>query len=608
MGTFYMRTTSPTASNKFYHNVTYNPFATPQYNMPNCTCYAFGRFSEIIGSTASLPTGNAGTWWGSVGSAYSRSQQPQVGAIMCWSIPGRAGHVGVVERITRNADGSVKSVLCSQSSYGSNHNGRYFWVEELTPPSYRNYVGSSAIFQGFILNPAVAADKCKRLADSSSTQTTTIAPTTTTQGRAVSTGKTVSGCDAFMSVAKSKVDDSSAHAWVQSMMPGIGNLAWCAAFVSACAKKAGVAGKVIGVSASCAGMEDATKALGGVSVKGPRYGNTSYVPKIGDLVMFLWGSEYGYHWYDHVGIVSGYVLNPPQLETIEGNTSGGCHRRYYTMNGSSAFSNLKSVATYVHPNWSTVGGVSVDNCVSQSMDSYGFAQKMYDSINSKTDAIIREVGYVNSSMKPSITTSSIELSLINHTLIFSGLMLAQSKSNGLQSGIQNAIQLSGSGYGSTVVYSTAKFSSTQQEIYQFFNRRAVNVSVICGILANIQYASNYKTNAQFNLVGGKYLSIGLFGWTKYRDKMREKVPKWQNDMTGQLNFFWDQLTSWFEYSGLKTKLFSISVTDKASAGLAGQYIAQYFETASSDTAKINKCKNTAELLFSQLVPQVVYNT
>lgn len=124
-----------------------NPFYAAGYGLPNCTCYAFGRFWEISDPTGEglnvphLPTGDAGTWFPNV-SGYETGQTPQLGAVACWANPGEAGHVGIVEEI--HSDGSI---TCSNSDYGgayfriSNHSGNYNW--------------GTYIFQGFIYNPFV---------------------------------------------------------------------------------------------------------------------------------------------------------------------------------------------------------------------------------------------------------------------------------------------------------------------------------------------------------------------------------------------------------------------------------------------------------------------
>lgn len=147
MATFVQRTTAPDSNNAYYYAD--NPFHQSGYGLPNCTCYAFGRFWELQGgSIPSLSWSNAEDWYGHA-DGYARGQTPKLGAVICWrkGVAGDdsdgAGHVAIVEAI--NADGSI---VTSNSAYG----GSLFYMETLTKES--NYsCGSSYTFQGFIYNP-----------------------------------------------------------------------------------------------------------------------------------------------------------------------------------------------------------------------------------------------------------------------------------------------------------------------------------------------------------------------------------------------------------------------------------------------------------------------
>ena len=114
MPTFTPRTTSTgMQSSPYWNNSAYNPFL-PTYGLPNCTCYVWGRWYEILGYRPSgLYTGNAGTWWSNI-SAYQKGLTPKLGAIMCMAGGPYSGlgHVAVVEKIY--SDGTV---LLSQSAY-----------------------------------------------------------------------------------------------------------------------------------------------------------------------------------------------------------------------------------------------------------------------------------------------------------------------------------------------------------------------------------------------------------------------------------------------------------------------------------------------------------
>ena len=140
------RLQAPSTSNKyFYAN---NIFYQCGYGLPNCTCYAWGRFYEISGERPKLSTSNAENWWNH-NDGYERGKTPRLGAVICWS-KGKvgvgsdgAGHVGIVEKIY--SDGSI---LVGQSGWGAKSR---FWTTKVS----KGYALSGYKFQGFIYNPAV---------------------------------------------------------------------------------------------------------------------------------------------------------------------------------------------------------------------------------------------------------------------------------------------------------------------------------------------------------------------------------------------------------------------------------------------------------------------
>lgn len=146
MANFTPRTTAPATTNSYYYDN--NVFYQSGYGLPNCTCYAWGRFYELSGERPNLSTADAESWYGT-DDGYSRGQTPKLGAVICWrrGVVGDdsdgAGHVAIVEKI--NADGSIET---SNSAYG----GSLFYMQTLTKES--NYeLDSRYTFQGFIYNP-----------------------------------------------------------------------------------------------------------------------------------------------------------------------------------------------------------------------------------------------------------------------------------------------------------------------------------------------------------------------------------------------------------------------------------------------------------------------
>lgn len=147
--TFRPRLSAPGYSSKYWYSL--NPFYHAGYGLPNCTCYAWGRFYEILGRKPVLSLGNAEDWYGK-NDGYSRGSTPRLGAVICWR-KGRAGyggdgagHVAVVEKIY--SDGSI---LISQSGWRSSR----FWTSVVK----KGYHRSGYVFQGFIYNPAVTGSE-----------------------------------------------------------------------------------------------------------------------------------------------------------------------------------------------------------------------------------------------------------------------------------------------------------------------------------------------------------------------------------------------------------------------------------------------------------------
>lgn len=126
-----------------------NPFYKSGYGLPNCTCYAWGRFWEISdfsgdgSNRPTLPLGDAGTWFPNA-AGYQTGQTPKLGAVICWSKPGASGHVAIVERILDNGD-----IITSNSAY----NSTFFYTQTIY--KVNGYNSGNYVFQGFIYNPFV---------------------------------------------------------------------------------------------------------------------------------------------------------------------------------------------------------------------------------------------------------------------------------------------------------------------------------------------------------------------------------------------------------------------------------------------------------------------
>lgn len=131
-----------------------NPFYQSGYGMPNCTCYAWGRFWEISDpnnqniNRPNLSLGNAKEWWqyNITNNIYDYGQTPRLGATICFAPEAgstRVGHVATVEEIYTD------HIVTSNSDW----NGRFFYTESLYLDANGKYHHDVYTSQGFIYNP-----------------------------------------------------------------------------------------------------------------------------------------------------------------------------------------------------------------------------------------------------------------------------------------------------------------------------------------------------------------------------------------------------------------------------------------------------------------------
>ncbi|MBR6719937.1 MAG: CHAP domain-containing protein [Clostridia bacterium] len=139
------RLSAPERNNPYYFskNIFYNSgFGMTEKNIGNCTCYAYGRAYEILGTAPNLSSGNAGEWYdyNRRNGFYPYGDIPAPGAIAVWSKRGGAGHVAVVESV----DGDT--IITSESGWKS-----FYFKTRTRSASDPNLSASSAYtFLGFI--------------------------------------------------------------------------------------------------------------------------------------------------------------------------------------------------------------------------------------------------------------------------------------------------------------------------------------------------------------------------------------------------------------------------------------------------------------------------
>lgn len=354
MSSFTPRLTAPNRSNSYYYSN--NVFYNSGYGMPNCTAYAWGRFYEILEQRPKLCTGNAGDWYpyNMKTNAYQYGREPQIGAVMCWSRPGGAGHVAIVEQI--NSDNSV---VVSESAYRSWN----FKVRTHTPPNYSNMLGSAYKFQGFIYNPATLGMN--------------------------------SAVNDFVQEAESHKGEDGTWTWSTS---GLGRgQPWCAAFIVAVAKTVGVLYKVITRSFNAGDIVRRSIANNlGTWYPGPAQGK-SVSPQPGDILSIRNNDRRYTDTYDadHVGIVR--KVQGSKILSVEGNWSS----KVSFVERSTSSGQVNGI---YRPNWGNSSGTAI-------------YQPLYETLNDRNDSILREVGYVSNNYQLSVLGSNIRISAVNYTTL-----------------------------------------------------------------------------------------------------------------------------------------------------------------------------------------------
>lgn len=151
------RTVAPSYTDKNWLHVSYGGLNScilinNKQTIPNCVGYAWGRWTELLGTTPKLSRKNAENWYGT-DDGYARGKTPKLGAVVCWrkgnTLSGSdgAGHVAIVEKILD--DGSI---VTSNSGYLSTR----FYMRTIKAP-YE--VGGEYHFQGFIYPPVEFVEK-----------------------------------------------------------------------------------------------------------------------------------------------------------------------------------------------------------------------------------------------------------------------------------------------------------------------------------------------------------------------------------------------------------------------------------------------------------------
>lgn len=507
--------------------------------LPNCCGYVVGRMLSLFGDDAyDLPwQENAGQYYPKLveSSIWKRSSKPTPGCIACWSRAGQAGHVAVVEQV--NPDGSI---VTSESAWQSTR----FYTQTLQPPKYTwNPV---YVLQGFIYN--------------------TKGPT--------GSGSSI---ESFISAAKNYVGKKASDIGLKD------NKNVSAEFLIKCAKEVdNLVGTVIPNKPSPSTFTSAGTNKGmGTFLKGPLY-NRVFVPKQGDIMLVRVSNSRKYKSdtdCDFIYLVTD--IRDPYVKVVGIADNGKVTLTEYK-------DSSKLICGYYRPKWDIL-----DNSVEYTVG-YAPLGQFYESENTAEDATVREVGYLDSSNKPTIKMSSVKLSIINYTTLLSSVM----------DGLLVPSVYSGN-IGTDVIVDGVQ-NSKARECIQFLLGKGLNAAAACGICGNIEAESvpPYNTASMGDYSNGVYHSFGICQWYRGRGQaMKQFVgDNWQNNLTGQLEYLWHELQTTYKQSVL-LQIQGLPNTEQGARQVADIFVRNFEIPANIDYQSSIRQANASKL-FNSLILQM----
>jgi hypothetical protein len=382
-------------------------------------------------------------------------------------------------------------------------------------------------------------------------------------------------------------------------LTGYGPTAWCALTVSACAKKAKIAGNknnsknLMDIKAGVGGLIASIRHHGGTWIPGPYNGGGSPKPIAGDVISF---GNSGYHGKSsgyHVGIVEYCAKDRAGtwwVHTIEGNAGSNtnkCKRCKYRTNHS-------SINGYTRPAWEKLGDDISYYLAGGKVDKSGEVEKdtivnvlspLYQDANDRHDMTARQVGYLNSKYNLSDSSSNIAISIINYTSALGELY------NNFPPYISGQAKVD-----------TSKLKGNIKTCVDYFiDECGLPASSAAAIAACFKAYSGLKPDyISDGMVDGSYL-YGIAAWDiahlydLYEFIDDENV--WKEDLSGQIAYFAYDLEANFD---LIPDLKSQANTSAGAEKSAELIMSEYNEYVDSKTA-ISNAKKYAKEIFKDIV-------
>ena len=394
----------------------------------------------------------------------------------------------------------------------------------------------------------------------------------------------------FLSVAESKLNTRGDWTWKTSGLAA--GQPWCAAFVVACAKTVGgLLGVVIPNSFNCGDMITIGLALNlGKWLPGMYRHQIAVTPVPGDLQFIATQNGATEYSARHVGIVK--EVKDGVVYAIAGNSGTWNNNTSYVKIETRSV-NDNEILGYFRPSWGKVGGGYITA-----------GSQLYPEVNTREDAFIRQIGYLDSSYKPSISVSNLRLSVINYTSTLAELF---------SSGMYNFAGIASAGQdniadSSNLGLSDASSSTNNRakQVFKLIQAKGLNAAASIGIVANIFHESSFDTSAKgdYNEYGVP-TSFGLCQWHNDRGvAMKNFVgADWANNLSGQIDYLWDELTS-SSYGYILSYLQNAPNTLSGATACADYFVRNFEVPANVDNEAVIRM-DTASKYWKSITTQLV---
>lgn len=234
------------------------------------------------------------------------------------------------------------------------------------------------------------------------------------------------------------------------------------------------------------------------------------------------------------------------------------------------------------------GGGSGDSSesITESLEMLG---ALYAVEVTKGDALLREVGYINTSYQPSIESSSISLTVINYTNML-GNLFAMYVPQYISDATTEA----------EVNVDNIDHTDVKAMLRYLMDDKELSCAASCGIVANIEHESNYDTSS----VGDSGTSFGLCQWHGERGEAMKKFvgDDWRLDLSGQLDYLWHELEDGTHCKGCLAKLKAVTNTLEGAKQAADIFIKTFERPADVDKKSLER-QQSAKALWEKIVLQ-----